>query len=771
MPKRVDDSGDGAEARGRRRHLAAPLLLFLFAVLVRALPFHSVFLPTGVLFFGSDAYYHMRRILYSLARFPAVLDFDPYINFPEGARPIWTPFFDWGIAALMVPLRGNLTIGQLEAIAVWIPPLLGGGTVVALYCLARRHFGSAVALLAGAVLTVLSGHFWYSQLGFVDHHAAVALVTTLLLAAGMAFFDRLFRQPTGVGPGLESSLAMGLALASALLVWPGTLLHVGLVEAALLACLLSRSKRSDAVSLAGRMAVVHAMATCLLAPFTVGNTWAHWSSFSPVVLSNFQPWYFGAATGFSLACAWLWNRQHWTGESRLRRCVSAITIGVSIALLSLLLWPSLLTGLGEAWEWFAKEDAFQALVDESAPLFRLYDEFSIRIALARLSGFVFLAPLALVIAAGAVARGHNRAPAAFFLWWTLGVSTATVFQKRFFNSSSVPLALLFALSICWVYRTLPQHQVSTPWRRRLVKGLLASATLGLLIPTLMPYTPHLWNLYQATGGNHPPLRADLMQKFATVHLASWIRSNTKTTSGWLDASSRPEYGILASWGIGHILEYTGRRPTVSDNFGDDIGADNFQLAQRYYLTDERGASEILDRLGVRYVVAQYGSAFLSEEPGEGSMFAALYRFDGSEFKTTRAGADVWRPALRRHRLVYEWMPRAATVNGQSFYKLFEHVPGARIVGRAAPGAEIRLRLPVETIQKRQFLYAARTEAAHDGRYSLRVPYANSAGAGVVRPAEQYELRCEGERGFVNVSEEAVSRGADVPGPDLCLGGP
>ena len=33
------------------------------------------------------------------------LDFDPYLNFPQGARPIWTPVFDWLSTLFVLPFH------------------------------------------------------------------------------------------------------------------------------------------------------------------------------------------------------------------------------------------------------------------------------------------------------------------------------------------------------------------------------------------------------------------------------------------------------------------------------------------------------------------------------------------------------------------------------------------------------------------------------------------------------------------------------------------
>ena len=76
--------------------------VFLLAFGLRALTVPTVLLGRdGAIFFGNDAYYHARRIWYSIVHFPDVLQRDPYMNFPEGGEPIWTPTLDWLTAAVL----------------------------------------------------------------------------------------------------------------------------------------------------------------------------------------------------------------------------------------------------------------------------------------------------------------------------------------------------------------------------------------------------------------------------------------------------------------------------------------------------------------------------------------------------------------------------------------------------------------------------------------------------------------------------------------------
>jgi asparagine N-glycosylation enzyme membrane subunit Stt3 len=202
-----------AVKRRRPRRLLAPVGLFLLALAVRALPWPGILTPDRVYFFGTDAYYHMRRVLYSLVHFPAVLEFDHYVNFPHGAMPIWPPLFDTTLALLLLPFHDPEHLLTIERIAVWVPPLLGAATVLALYFIAERLFGFATALFASLILAVLSAHFWYSQIGFVDHHAAVALVSTLLLGSALGMFQDLSDASARAREKLAPALVTGLVLA------------------------------------------------------------------------------------------------------------------------------------------------------------------------------------------------------------------------------------------------------------------------------------------------------------------------------------------------------------------------------------------------------------------------------------------------------------------------------------------------------------------------------------------------------------------------------
>ena len=767
----------GEDSRDRRPALTllTPLGLFALAISIRALPHPSVFTPDRIVFFGMDAYYHMRRVLYALRRFPETLTFDPYINFPHGAKPIWPPFFDSAVALVVWPFYSAGGERGAEAAAVWVPPVLGAATVAALYFAARRFFGQATATLAGFVLCLLSAHFWYSQLGFVDHHAAVALVTTLLLAAAMSLLAVLSQPGNGSGPRTERpvtgpAVAVGAALASSLLLWPGSLLHVGLVEGALLVFLMSRGDHGDAVRCAATLALVHWIALAIVLPFGATATWPQWGNYSPTVLSRFQPWLFGALALHASACWLLWRRRPATGQAT--RIGLATGLGAALLVASALLLPGLLQGAADAWQWLAKDEAFQASVAESLPLFELNGAFSRRIAEGRLSYFIYLLP----VAAGAMAMWArpraDRAAIWFFVAWTLGLLAVTLVQRRFFNSLSVALALTLAFSVCQI----AQRASSLAASRWVAGSVFLGVTLGLCAILLAPvwdtYRLPLTNLALALRGQPTlPRRAgpDLHGLLVT---AEWLRHNTPVTSGYFEArqsdgtATRPEYGILARSGSGHVLEYTARRPTLSDNFGDDIGRENFERVRRYFSSSEAESLKIADELGARYVVVD--ALDPATRSGSGAMARRLALLDGS--------------GLARHRLVFE----ASTLGrGRSAraHKVFEIVPGARVVGRAPAGALISVRLDLRTNRKRKVVYRTASRANDQGWYELRLPYATSSARDLKSfagdapcctlpgPAYRIELlrsgmEMHGSGADLKIDEAQVQAGDTVRGPDF-----
>jgi asparagine N-glycosylation enzyme membrane subunit Stt3 len=741
-----------AEVGARACRILTPFGLALLAFAVRGLPWPSVLDGDRVYFFGTDAYYHMRRILYALTHFPASLEFDPYLNFPHGAKPIWSPLFDTLMACALTPFHRFGDELTVERAAVWLPPLLGTLTVLTLYFLAKRHFGCVVAVASSLVLCFLSAHFWYSQVGFVDHHAAVSLAATLMLASALSLFRRLSRATATSPAVVANGLLVGVLMAGSLLVWPGSLLYVALIELALLAFLMSRESRAEAVGFARLLALVQTVALLLVLPSGLRASWPQWGDFTPTVISRFQPWMFGSLALHSAGCAALWR---WSGAGAARRwrALQAVAVGVAVASVSALAFPGLLVGASDAWRWMARDEAFQGLVMESFPLFQVDGSFGVRIAELRLSRFIYLFPFAVVVLWQEARRSEQRAELLLLVWWSLVLAVVTVAQRRFFNTFSVVFALIMGWSAVWLYRALVDLLPGFRARKLVTGVAVAALFVTLLAPVFGAYRGTIDAQLAAIRGEPRVLGKWQRSRRVLVDAAEWLRVNTPPTSGFLDPEVAPEYGVLCQWGDGHVLKYEARRPTVVGNFGDDLGGENFRLSFAYFESGEGRAIRILEELKVRYVFVSTVA-----RPARDSLHRSVMIRRLSENEVLD---------LERHRLVYESPTVAPGVrNVRPAFRIFEFVKGVHLTGQANPGKRVSAQLSCLTNRGRETLVHRASRADSNGHYALTLPYATRGAPPAVLCDAAYTVVSEGRRLSVAVDEDQVQQGASVEGPDL-----
>jgi asparagine N-glycosylation enzyme membrane subunit Stt3 len=742
--------------------------LFLLALLIRAVGAPRLLEGTeGAYFFGNDAYYHVRRIWYAVVNFPDFLYHDSYLNYPHGAQAIWPPTFDWLSALLVYFTVGPESQNDMERLLVWVPPALGAATVVALYRLAIRYFSRSAALVAGLILAVLPGHFWYSQFGFVDHHVAVALVTTGLLAAAMALSSH---EPGGIrlsGAAWRASAWLGVALAGSLLVWPGCLIHVSIIEVALLARLLSASPAGAALAWGRLFAAANAVAAAVVFPWSWGNEWELYGSFSPLVLSRFQPVGFAMAAFCFGAVTAFWQRRGVPARA-VGRVLPVLLLGGLMLGMLLTLVPAASEGVAESWGWFAKRESFQAGVSESMALFldgRTHPEQMFTRAL-------YLAPLLLLVLGRRARRQSTRDPVWLFLLWCTALGAATLVQRRFGNSFSVAWALLLGWSLCEAARALATRLTTLPPARVIAAGLALVAAAWVLQPVADFYGRYLRNVPRILRGEpaRPVYKVERLNLLREA-TASWLGANSPTTAGWLDPAVQPEYSVLAPWSGGHLFRYVARRPMVWDSFGDDVARENFAAAGAYFAaTSEDQALEQLEGLRVRYVIARRDK-IARTPPGKGpSMAARLGLFRGSEKRVGErgpVGLPTRAAALGRHRLIYASVPLAGRPEAEpAHYQVFEIVAGARVQGNARPGAVVRAELEVRPLRGAPFRFVTATRADPQGRYELRLPYPNQPFSTAVQVGKRYEVASGPTRLSLRVLEAAVRSGATLEGPSF-----
>jgi len=718
----------------RRPRLSFALGLFAAALLVRLLPWTTVYEGPRTLFMGNDAYYHMRRVVYGLERFPRWLDFDPFLNFPAGARPIWTPVFDWLTTAFVLPFHAAGGVAAAERAAALVPPLLGAACVVMVYFAARRLFDETAARVAGALLSVLAAHAWYSQVGFLDHHAATAL-----LAAGMLWAAVGWMQPGP--PSLRGSLLLSVSQAAALLLWPGMLLHLALVETGVVWQTL-RERDTGSLRLQQR-AWGHLLAFAVVAPLCLGQSWPQWGDYSATVLSRFQPWLFSALAAHAVLCAAAFQAR--PGSGLALRLGAIAGAAAAVAGLSVLALPGLLDSAADAWRWLGKQETFQSRVMESKGLLDTRPGGSTWLLRRNLSGFGLLLPASL----GALlwrSRGRpDRDARRLAALWSAGLMLAALQQRRFGNSAALGVALVSGWALVEAWRA---GRSLTPGRARALRVGLVAATALALVPTLSAQRDSWVRTLDRLRGEPRPLGAYHQSRRNLIDAADWLAARA---GGDLTGDAPvPPHAVMAPWHLGHRLLYTSRLPTVVGNFGDDLGEENFELHRRYMLSDEPFAAQHLDRARARFVVMESLNAKARDSLAPRTMVRRL----------NQAPLE----GLRHHRLLY-LTPIGPAPPGTRFYRIFERVQGAEVTGRAQPGAAVSAALLVRS-GNAGLRVRAETTADADGSYRLHLAQASADAARTGGVQGGWEITSGSRKARLEVPAEALAGGRAVPGPDL-----
>lgn len=733
-------------------------LLFALALAVRLLPWREVMRDGPPFFFGNDAWYHARRVLWTLHHFPNVLHRDPFVRPPDGAEIIWPPLFDAASAALALLLADPSDSTSVERVLVLIPPVLGALTVLGTWWLGRRLFGRATGLLAGLLLSWLPAHALYSRIGYLDHHVAVAGLSLVLLVACIALAIRVGSR---AGSAATAGLA-GAAQALALSTWPGMILEVALLHAVVCGWALSRPSGKAARTLFARLAWADLVALGLLAPFAWGARWEEWGLWSPLVLSRFQPVVIGLAAIGAFAASAALPRD----EAPLlgRRRLLAVAALAAPALCILLLAPELVRGgLAQGFDWFARTESFQSMVADSRPLFFRRGRLDATTSVRHLGLALFLAPLWLALG---WREARRRKSAALMCWlvWTAALLGVALAQSRF----TAQLAPVYTIAVAFFLVRIAQRVPGAAPLRRAVLGV---STLALFAPCLATWWPSFEDLAGAARGQpHRPGGWEA-RRLRLEQLGRWIGVHTPPTPGYLARDAQPGWGVLTQWADGHLLRYVSRRPMVVDNFGDDAGAEGFALAESFWAeTDPERAERLLDRLAARYVVVEARPVAGRGRLPPSAMLTRLALGDGSATGSAPALAFGRTPATDQSigalgglRLVHEIAPPRGAPPHRAL-KLFEHVPGAFVVGEAGPGAPVAAEIDVATPAGRRFTWRTEGRAGPDGRFRLRVPYATGRRSPGVETGRRLRVNVDGRASEISVPEAAVRSGLTLASP-------
>ncbi len=539
-----------------------------------------------------DSYYHLRRARFAAAHFPRTILFDPLMNFPDGAVPIWPPLFDLALAAPSRILHGaGAAQEEIERGAAWVPLLFAAGSICLAGLLALELFGPFAGAVAALFMAVSPGHLLWSQFGHTDQNVAESFFGLLALL----LYLRSRKDPGNPGNS-RREIAAGFALALATLAWQGAICW-GAIAALSLFLEAVTARRSIARA---------AAATLGLAAVVVLASTAAWLGlrsvpFTYVSFGFFQPFFLGAlAAGTVLLETILRLVRRQVAQRELT--IRLFALGLSaLALLPFAddLAAGLAGGLGYVIGQTREATAAGGYI--SYPKDWLKGIFEARPLLAdgpglplrRLSAAFFLTPLAILLWAVRARRGCRPG-----VHWALAVwGAVTLFlalSQRLNVYYAVPLAALTLIETA--------RFAASRLRRRLPRGarprqaILAAAVAIVLALPMLP-------------GIRDELRADRVPGSDLFATLDWMRRELPHEVNPYDPrllefpprlpSLDRASSVLAPWSLGHLLLYSAELPVAANNFGY-----GFLDSIRFFLSEsEEEALSIAKRRRARWIVA------------------------------------------------------------------------------------------------------------------------------------------------------------------------
>ncbi|MEM2124420.1 MAG: STT3 domain-containing protein, partial [Methanolinea sp.] len=167
-----------------RKYIVILLLAAMtaFSVWVRMLPSAAAGTTDILNLVGSDdPMYNLRQIEQMNHNFPAYSWFEAMTLYPTGQVIHWGPLFIWICSSLCL-LAGATTRPEIIAVSLAVPPVMAGLMVPLMFLLGRRLHGTLAGLFSALAVSVVSGQFFFRSLyGYLDHHVAEVLFSTLFI--------------------------------------------------------------------------------------------------------------------------------------------------------------------------------------------------------------------------------------------------------------------------------------------------------------------------------------------------------------------------------------------------------------------------------------------------------------------------------------------------------------------------------------------------------------------------------------------------------------
>jgi dolichyl-diphosphooligosaccharide--protein glycosyltransferase len=617
--------------KNRRLYIITGLVSFfcIFALWLRLLP-----LFTGgngdvlMLVASDDPLYNLRQVEQILANFPNYAWFDPMTMYPHGSPIYWGPLFPTVIAICCL-VTGATTRTEIISIGLLIPPLMAVAIIALMYFVGKTCGDWKTGILASGFTAIVTGQFFYRSLyGYMDHHIAEVLFSTLFCLFYMyAILSEKGSDICLKNPGTYKSLLLvsgfaGVSYLLGLFTMPTMILFAmiaGIFTVIQFVIDTYRGRTSEYLLLINITIFIIAIVGMLV--FGLKNTGIDLSTYSIGHIIAYLGMIFGTLVLYLL-------QQHLKNKEKYYYLVALAGCGLAFAVFLYFAIPQLYTLLiYDLFSFFG-----QAPVTETVQEARGWDP-----ALAWHTfnyGLLLMAGGILVMIYKNIRNEHPEQ--VFALVWSVVMFFSTWQHVRYEYYLAINVALLAAVCVTFLFsqglpdilrltsgipaRTeggqgrdpAPGAGIQGKKQRKSQKTASRHATtnyplLGLLVISLglsllFVYTSVSYS-YISASASPTRMNSDWRESM------DWMAENTPETgvdySRIYDQKSfqypAGSYGVMSWWDYGHLITYIAKRIPNANPFQQGVaGPDG--AAAFFMSTSEDKADAILDRIGTRYIV-------------------------------------------------------------------------------------------------------------------------------------------------------------------------
>jgi oligosaccharyl transferase (archaeosortase A-associated) len=591
------------------------VLFSLFALWVRLIPMAGLTAGGEVDLMGNDPWYNMRQVEALAANGLSYPWFDPMTLYPTGQVVHWGPLFPMIIAALAI-LVGAATRPEIMFVGAIVPPLMGAAMVPLMYLLGRRIADWKTGLLAAGFTAVVAGHFLYRSLfGFVDHHIAEVLFSTLFVLAYIVAIQAVraekidLSSPAGLKKPMILGILAGIAYLLGLFVMPTMILLAMIVAVyTLFQYILDVWEKKETWNLAIINTVVFAVAIVGLFLFGIQHeglglaryTLGHVFAYIAIIIGSWALYALARAT---------------REKPPYIYPVLLAAIGVVFALLLKVVAPALFDVLIGNFYGFFGQPAEILTVEEAMPwsLEAAWQTFGF--------GLLLMAGGFAILLYGIVQK--RRADYLFVLVWSAIILLSTWQHNRYEYYLAANVALLaglcagFVLERGWKEIAAHRAQAAAPAEKKTGKnrkeekkpsrGSDPAVLLGSVVVVILSAFFVISSLQSGLAVAESSAYGGMDSQWRET--MEWMGDNTPDTGVDYYKNYDKEtfqyppqsYGVMSWWDYGHYITFLAKRIPNCNPFQAGVAGPNGSAAF-FMAQDEETAAEILTNDGTRYVI-------------------------------------------------------------------------------------------------------------------------------------------------------------------------